>query len=205
MEFSEREEVYGQDEYYWGKEPSTLAKTTAEYIPVDLEGGRVIDVGAGEGRDAVYFAEQGFDAYAVDISPAGLEKTTRLATKRGVEVTTLEADANELEFPAPMDIVFSIGAVQFIRPAVRQRQFKRFQRSTTAGGVHAVFAFVDHPDIPPAPDTTDDQYPFDRDELQEYYAEWETLHSEEIIFDDDSGGIPHQHAARIHIARAPEQ
>lgn len=203
MEFSEREAVYGRDEYYWGTEPTRLAETTAELLPADLAGGRVIDIGAGEGRDAVYFAEQGFDVTAVEISPAGLEKANRLAAERGVEITTRRADANDLSFPEPMDVVFSSGAVQFIRPSVRQRQFERFQEATRPGGVHAMFAFVDHPDVPPAPDTTDDQYPFEREELQGYYEGWETLHSEELIFEDDSGGVPHRHAARIHIARAP--
>lgn len=205
MDFEEREAVYGREDYYWGTEPTTLAKTTIEYLPSDPAGMRLIDIGAGEGRDAVFFAERGFEASAVEISPAGLEKATRLAADRGVEIATINADANEFEFSEPVDVVFSSGAVQFIRPEVRHRQFKRFQRDTRPDGVHSMFAFVDHPDIPPAPDTTDDQYLFGREELQSYYDGWETLHSEEIIFDDDSGGVPHQHAARIHIARAPEE
>lgn len=205
MDAKEREEVYGRDEYYWGREPSRLAEQTVEYLPSDPAGLRLIDIGAGEGRDAVFFAERGFEVTAVDISPAGLEKAHRLAEQRGVELTTMRADANELEFPQPMNVVFSSGTVQFIRPEVRNRQFEQFQRRTKTGGVHAIFAFVDHPEIPPAPDTTDDQYLFGRDELQGYYENWETLHSEEIIFDDDSGGIPHQHAARIYIARHRDQ
>lgn len=204
MEFDKREEMYGRDEYYWGREPSRLAEQTVEYCSGDPAGLRLIDIGAGEGRDAVFFAERGFEVTAVDISPAGLEKAHRLAEERGVEITTLQADANEFEFSEPVDVVFSAGTVQFIQPEVRKRQFDRFQRKTNPGGLHAMFAFVDHPDIPPAPATTDDQYLFDRDELQTYYEGWETLHTEEIIFDDDSGGIPHQHAARIHIARTPK-
>lgn len=203
MEFEERERVYGQAEYYWGTEPSDLARRTAEYVS-EPEGKRLLDIGAGEGRDSVFFAERGFSVTAVDISPAGLEKAGRLADERDVEITTMEADANELEVGEPVDVVYSIGTVQFIRPAVRPRQFERFQEGTKPGGIHAVFAFVDHPDVPPAPDTTDDQYPFERDELQAYYDGWETLHSEEVIFDDDSGGIPHKHAARVHVARKPE-
>lgn len=204
MEFEEREAVYGRDEYYWGREPTRLATLAADHLPDDPAGERLLDLGTGEGRDAVFFAERGFDVYAVDISPAGLEKAERLAAERGVEITTLRADANEFEFPERMDAVTSSGTVQYIRPAVRRRQFERFQRATVAGGVHAIFAFVDHPDVPPAPDTTDDEYRFGRDELQGYYDGWETLHSEETIFDDDSGGVPHRHAARIHVARAPE-
>lgn len=203
MEFDEREAVYGRDEYYWGREPSSLATLTAEFLPDAPDGLRLIDIGAGEGRDSVFFAERGLQVTAVDISPAGLAKARRLAEDRDVTIATIQADANDLELPEPVDVVFSSGAVQFIHPEVRKRQFERFQQATNPGGIHAIFAFVDHPDIPPAPDATDDQFPFGRDELQGYYEPWDTVHSEEIIFDDDSGGIPHQHAARIHIARAP--
>ena len=204
MEFDEREEVYGREAYYWGTEPSTLAELTAEFLPPDPSGLRLVDVGAGEGRDAVFFAERGLAVRAIDVSPAGLEKARRLADARGVEIETLEADANDLRFDDPVDVVFSTGTVQFIWPAVRPRQFERFRSATRDGGLNAIFTFVDHPDVPPAPDTTDDQRLFDRRELQGYYEGWETLHSEEVIFDDDSGGVPHQHAARIHVARKPE-
>ena len=204
MEKSEREDVYSRDEYYWGTEPSTLAERTADMLPEQLDGHRLIDLGAGEGRDAVFFAKRGADVTAVEISPAGLEKARRLAANHGVSITTVHADANELRFTESFDIVFSSGAVQFIRPDIRARQFARFKEATTPGGLHAIFAFVDHPDVPPAPDTTDDQYLFERDELQSYYETWETVASEEIIFADDSGGVPHKHAARVHFARAPE-
>lgn len=204
MDADERERVYSQEAYYWGRSPSRLAKKTTEFLPADPNGWRLVDLGAGEGRDAVFFARRGLDVDAVDISPAGLQKAHRLAGDHGVEITTIEADINEFELSESMDVVFSTGAVQFIRPAVRPRQFDRFKHATVPGGLHAVFAFVDHPDIPPAPDSTDDQYGFGRTELQSYYRDWEPLYSEELIFDDDSGGIPHQHAARIHIARAPD-
>lgn len=204
MEEDEREAVYSRDEYYWGTEPSSLAQRTAELLPDNLAGYRLVDIGAGEGRDAVFFAELGADVTAVEISPAGLEKAKRLAIERDVTITTVEADANQLSFSGSFDIVFSSGAVQFIRPELRKRQFARFKEATNGGGLHAIFAFVDHPDVPPAPDTTEDQYLFDRDELQSYYKKWETVDSAEIIFEDDSGGIPHKHAARVHFASAPD-
>lgn len=59
MEFDEREEVYGRDEYYWGTEPGSLAKMAVEYLPDDPAGKRLLDLGAGEGKDAVFFAERG--------------------------------------------------------------------------------------------------------------------------------------------------
>lgn len=203
MDFEEREAVYGRDEYYWGTEPSRLAETVADHLPADPTGLRAVDVGAGEGRDAVFFAEAGYEVIAVDVSPAGLAKAERLADERGVDVETVQADANEYAPEAPVDLLCSSGAIQYVRPETRPRQFARWRRATARGGIHAVFAFVDHPDVPRAPDATDDEHPFERAELQGYYDDWETVHTEEIIFEDDSGGEPHRHAARIHVARKP--
>lgn len=74
----------------------------------------VTDLGAGEGRDAVFFAERGFDVYALDISPAGLGKGEQLADERGVTIMSVEEDLNDIEFPTQVDVVHSSGAVQYI-------------------------------------------------------------------------------------------
>ena len=204
MEFEERERQYRQKKYYWGKEPSSLAQLTESYLPPSGSNPQLVDLGAGEGRDAVFFAELGFDVLAIDISPAGLKKATRLAAERELEIATLRADINNIQLRREPVVIFSSGALQFIRPDVRNRQFSRFKATTRSGGLHAMFAFVDHPDIPQAPDTTDDQIPFGRTELQSYYDDWETVYSEEVRFWDDSGGDVHEHAARIHLAGKPD-
>ncbi|WP_435348754.1 SAM-dependent methyltransferase [Haloarchaeobius sp. HRN-SO-5] len=203
MEHDERERAYGRDEYYWGTEPNDLARRTLEHLPSDGSV-TVLDVGAGEGRDAVFFAEQGHDVYAMDDSPAGLAKARRLADERGVEVRTLEADVNDLAVPEPVDVVYSVGAVQYLRPENRRRQFRALQAATTPGGVHVVFAFVDHPDVPTPPDWTENEHFYDPAELADYYSTWTTLDAESIVFEDDSGGEPHEHAAEVLFAQKPE-
>ncbi len=83
---------------------------------------------------------------ALDISPAGLEKGEQLADEQGVTITSVEEDLNDIEFPTQVDVVHSSGAVQYIRPQNRERQFNRFKRDTTIVGLHSIFAFVDHPE-----------------------------------------------------------
>lgn len=59
-----------------------------------LEPGRALDVGAGEGGDALWLAEQGWDVTASDISTAALGHVDHEAGRRGLAVRTLHADAN---------------------------------------------------------------------------------------------------------------
>lgn len=62
-----------------------------------LATGRALDVGAGEGGDALWLAEQGWTVTASDISPRALERVQAEAARRGLDVTCQQADANAWE------------------------------------------------------------------------------------------------------------
>jgi thioredoxin reductase/protein-L-isoaspartate O-methyltransferase len=61
-----------------------------------LAAGRALDVGAGEGGDAVWLAEQGWDVTASDISQRALERVAAEAERRGLRIECHHADANAL-------------------------------------------------------------------------------------------------------------
>jgi tellurite methyltransferase len=202
MEYDELQQMYAGEEYYWGTEPNQLAERVIRYAP-ERDDLTAIDVGAGEGRDSVYLAEQGVTVTAIDIAPNGLEKAQQLAEEHGVDITVHKADVNTLSLSKEIDILYSIGTIQYLHPNSRAEQFERFKAQTRPGGIHALFAFVDRDDIPPAPDWGDNEYYYSEAELKGYYDDWECLYSKELVFDDDSGGEPHQHAAVEVIYRAP--
>ena len=61
-----------------------------------LEPGSALDVGAGEGGDAVWLAEHGWTVTASDVSRTALGRVTDEASRRGLEIACLHADANDL-------------------------------------------------------------------------------------------------------------
>lgn len=63
-----------------------------------LQPGTALDIGAGEGGDAIWLAEQGWTVTASDISAQALSRVRQGAEQRKVDVDTLLADANS---PAP--------------------------------------------------------------------------------------------------------
>jgi tellurite methyltransferase len=78
---------YSGEEYYWGKKPSALCdKVIAHVKPHPDVRARLIDLGCGEGRNAVYFAQHGFDVVGLDLSLPGLEKTKKYTHETGVAV-----------------------------------------------------------------------------------------------------------------------
>jgi SAM-dependent methyltransferase len=63
-------------------------------------GARVIDLGCGCGRNAVWLAQQGFNVTAVDVSPHAVQLAKALAVGRGAALHVVEADVTDLsEFP----------------------------------------------------------------------------------------------------------
>jgi len=194
--------LYAADGYYWGTEPNALATRVGDYVSPWPEK-TLIDLGAGEGRDSVYLAAQGFRVTAMDCVALGLEKALKLAAKNSVHLHTLEGDVNTVKFPQAFDVVYSIGALQYIQPQHRPRQFDHFKANTTPKGVHVLFAFLDHPDVAVAPDWGQNEFLYQINELKSYYENWRVLSQEQIIFDCNSSDVSHQHAADILIVQKP--
>ncbi|WP_082954492.1 class I SAM-dependent methyltransferase [Acidihalobacter prosperus] len=77
----------------------------------DLPPGRALDLAAGEGRNAVWLAEQGWQAHAVDFSDVAMKKCRRLAAERQVaeRVTCEVADLHDyVPTPDAYDLVLLI-------------------------------------------------------------------------------------------------
>lgn len=66
----------------------TSATPFAAWVRERTEAPRLVDVGCGNGRDAVYFAQGGTDVLALDAVPSALAMTRDLAHRRGVRLTT---------------------------------------------------------------------------------------------------------------------
>ena len=82
---------YGRDQMWSGSPNGALVDEVDGRAP-----GRALDVGAGEGGDAVWLAEQGWDVTASDISHRALERVAAEAKRRGLSIDCHHADANTL-------------------------------------------------------------------------------------------------------------
>lgn len=83
------DERYGAADYYYGTEANEFLRENCSKIQ---RGGDVLCLAEGEGRNAVFLAQQGFRPVAVDQSAVGLAKAERLAAARGVQIHTVRAN-----------------------------------------------------------------------------------------------------------------
>jgi len=101
MDSTQWDERYSTSELIW----TGRANQFVEANLADLEPGTAIDLGAGEGRNAVWLASRGWTVTAVDFSQVGLDKAQQLAAEHGATITTVQADATTWEPDAPVDLV----------------------------------------------------------------------------------------------------
>lgn len=88
MEQHEWDARYAGPDLVWGAGPN-------QFVEQELSGlapGRALDLGTGEGRNAIWLAGRGWKVTGVDFSAVGLARAERLAADRGVHVDWVVAD-----------------------------------------------------------------------------------------------------------------
>ena len=60
--------------------------------------GLALDIASGEGRNAVFAAEKGYQTLAIDVSTIGLDKARALAKEKDVTIETRAADLDNWQF-----------------------------------------------------------------------------------------------------------
>ena len=84
---------FGKKEFALGKKPNSFLK---KHIHL-LTRGTALDIATGEGRNAVFLAQHGFEVDAVDISEKGLRKARQLAREKGVKINTFAVDLGRFQ------------------------------------------------------------------------------------------------------------
>lgn len=128
--FAMWDERYATDGFFYGDEPNDFLRAQASRI---AQGGKVLCLAEGEGRNAVYLAGKGFAVTAVDGSQAGLTKLTKFAAERGVSVEVTCADLAEYDMGQnKWDAIVSVWC--HLPPALRADVHKRCVAALKPGG-----------------------------------------------------------------------
>jgi hypothetical protein len=94
-------ERYASDEYIYGTAPNAFFKSVID----GMEPGRILLPAEGEGRNAVYAAQLGWEVHAFDISEEGKKKALSLAEKMGVSIEYEITDFHAFLGRAPYDMI----------------------------------------------------------------------------------------------------
>ena len=131
---------YADETYAYGTEPNAYFRQRLDALPP----GRLLLLAEGEGRNAVYAAQRGWQVTAVDFSDEGRAKALRLAVAQGVRLDYQVADLMALGWlrPGHYDAVGLIYA--HLAPADRRAVHAAAAASLASGGHLILEAFSPH-------------------------------------------------------------
>lgn len=170
---------YGDRERIWS------GRVNAQFadIVADLPAGRALDLGCGEGGDAVWLAKRGWHVTAVDISETAIQRAAELVAERGVR-DLVEFERHDLSdsFPAG---TYDLVSAQFLHSTVRLERPQILRNAAQALAPGGVLVIVDHGAVPPWATKVPHDHPFpSADEviggLDLPAAEWERVRVESV-------------------------
>ncbi len=130
---------YATEGFVFGFEPNRFV---AEYL-ADLPPGRALDLGSGQGRNAIWLARRGHQVTAVDLSSVARGQAVALATEVRVTVDFVAADVTEWRPPPEAFDLVLLAYLQLV-PDERAQVHAAAMAAVAPGGV--VFLVAHHLD-----------------------------------------------------------
>ena len=137
---------------FWNKEFAEgkvlLHKDPSPLMIAAIEGrkpGTALDLGMGQGRNAVYLAEKGWDATGVDLSDVAVDQAKQNATARGVKLNAVVGDLDESDFgKEKWDLITSFYMHSWHRRSTTDVP-KRIHDALKPGGLLVIEGFAEPP------------------------------------------------------------
>jgi hypothetical protein len=152
-------------EYAYGTEPNELFRTFLDGRPP----GRILFPAEGEGRNAVYAAEKGWNVHAFDMSEAGKTKAMQLAASRGVQI---QYEINSFQGYSGKKEAFDCIVLAFthLPPEIRPECFGKLIPMLREGGVLYLVGFSVSQIGKPSGGPTDPAMLFTEEQLRNDFA-----------------------------------
>lgn len=151
----EWEHRYSGDQVWSGNPNGTLVREASPLAP-----GRALDVGAGEGGDAIWLAQHDWDVTATDISHFAIERIAAVASERNLNVEVLQADANALDPFGAATFELVTAHYLAIPRTPDNRALDNILRAVAPGGTLLIVGH-DRKSMSAAIDTLEQSQPFD--------------------------------------------
>jgi cyclopropane fatty-acyl-phospholipid synthase-like methyltransferase len=104
--------------------------------------GHALDLGCGDGRDAIFLAKKGFDVTAVDFSPTALKIARKNGIEAGVSVNFVQDDITKLRHvTGTFDLVIDIGAFSDLSQEGRDLYMDNVLPLTRTGSRYVLMCF----------------------------------------------------------------
>lgn len=180
--------------YKWGKNPSKTVTVILKY----KKSGYVLDIGAGDGRNAIFLAKEGFNVTAVEKDVASFQMLKLNAKQAKVKLKLSLQDIRQFKFDKRYDIIIAISSLHFLPRLSAVNVINRMKRHTTKGGLNIISAFIE------GNGSVNFPYLFRKNEINHFYKNWAILSYREFLTPFERHGTQeafHRHKIAALIAQ----
>ena len=182
-----------------------LSPTHSEILAATpyLQGGRALDVGCGQGRNALYLSQlgqQGFEVDAWDVNPNSLQKLQQIIDAEGIHNIHLQQrDLNaDPSITGTYDFICCTVVMMFLQATTVKPLIAQMQQATKVNGFNLIVCAMDTPDLPVQADFP---FAFKTGELSALYEGWNIVKYNENVGElhrvDAEGNRIKQHFATL--------
>lgn len=189
---------------FWGREPGTFVRYLVENL-TDVNGLSVLDAGCGEGKNAVYLAQNGARVLAIDVSQSAI-RNGKQAFGDLANLRWEVGDIRSFKWPSGMfDIVVAYGLLHCLQSVGEvEDTVELLKMATRTNGHHVICCFNGrlrnleaHPDLDPVW--------LEHERIVGLYSDWELLRATDtdLIESHPNNQILHTHSLTRIVARRP--
>lgn len=193
--------IYREKDQFFGKYPIKSVESLPDYVT----DGSVLDVGGGEGRNALFLAEQGFDVTVQDFSEIGIEKLQALAEKRDLEINTEISNVLHDGIERSSDILLCTYVLHHMEVADAEKVLQEMKEKTKDNGLNIISTYMNQGELYERRKIQTNFYPSEAD-IREFYSDWEIV-SLETLREETSASVKGRKLSNmvVHVVvRKPE-
>lgn len=120
------------------EERHVLGQPTQEFVTFfeqyEKQKTDVLDIGCGQGRDALFIARMGYRVVGVDISEAGIQQLQADAVKENLAITGIVADLRDYQAEGTFDVVVVDRTLHMLAAEIHLQVLKRLCAVVREGG-----------------------------------------------------------------------
>lgn len=165
---------YCQPQDYYQKK-YRLSAVHSEVIEIidHIQSGDALDLGCGQGRNALFLQQQGFNTTAFDANSDAIDRLNQIIeAEQLTNIKTYTADANQANIDQTYDLIISTVVLMFLDQKRQPAIIDNLKNQTKTGGYNLIVCALDSPDYPCSQHQLPFNAPLQPGQLKNHYADW---------------------------------